>query len=121
MTSTHALTPELIDLIAHRFRVLGDPTRIRLLDSLRRGEANVQELTDSLGGTQQNVSKHLGVLLQAGIVGRRKVGNYVFYYVIDDGVFTLCEHVCGGLAEQVDALRRVVGGTAVLQAAGGNV
>jgi DNA-binding transcriptional ArsR family regulator len=106
----HPLPDDLIDLIARRFRVLGDPTRIKLLDLLRDGETSVQELTGRIGTTQQNVSKHLGVLHQAGIVGRRKDGNYAYYSVVDEGVFALCEDVCGGLAEQLESLREVVGG-----------
>jgi DNA-binding transcriptional ArsR family regulator len=105
----HPLPDELIELIAHRFRVLADPTRIKLLDRLHRGEASVQELTVAIGSTQQNVSKHLGVLLQAGFVGRRKVGNYAYYSIVDEGVFVLCEDVCGSLAQQLEALREVVG------------
>jgi DNA-binding transcriptional ArsR family regulator len=106
----HPLPDDLIELIARRFHVLADPTRIKLLDLLRHGEASVQELTETIGSTQQNVSKHLGVLLQAGIVVRRKLGNYAYYSIADQGVFTLCEDVCGSLAEQVDSLREVVGG-----------
>lgn len=106
--SRDPLSAELIELIARRFRVLGDPSRLRLLDLLSREEASVQELTETLGTTQQNVSKHLGVLLQAGLVARRKIGNYVFYSVPDESVFALCEHVCGSLAEQVESLRGVV-------------
>jgi DNA-binding transcriptional ArsR family regulator len=105
----HPLPDELIELIARRFRVLADPTRIKLLDGLHRGEASVQELTVAIGSTQQNVSKHLGVLLQAGIVGRRKVGNYAYYSIVDEGVFVLCEDVCGSLAQQLETLREVVG------------
>ena len=71
----HPLPDALVELIARRFRVLGEPMRIRLLDRLRDGEATVQELTEALGASQQNVSKHLGVLLDAGIVGRRKDGT----------------------------------------------
>jgi DNA-binding transcriptional ArsR family regulator len=103
----HPLSPELIELVARRFRVLADPTRIRLLESLQEGEASVQQLTQALGCTQQNVSKQLGVLLQAGLVGRRRAGNYVFYAVADQSVFALCEHVCGSLAEQFESLRDV--------------
>jgi DNA-binding transcriptional ArsR family regulator len=106
----HPHPNDLVELIARRFRVLADPTRIRLLDQLREGEASVQELTETIGSTQQNVSKHLRVLLQAGIVGRRKLGNYAYYSVTDEGVFALCEDVCGSLAEQVEALREVVVG-----------
>jgi DNA-binding transcriptional ArsR family regulator len=106
----HPLPDDLIELIARRFRVLADPTRIKLLDRLREGDATVHELTTTIGMTQQNVSKHLGVLLQAGIVGRRKAGNYAYYSIVDEGVFALCEDVCGSLAQQVEGLREVVGG-----------
>jgi DNA-binding transcriptional ArsR family regulator len=104
----HPLPDELIELIARRFRVLADPTRIKLLDLLRQREASVQELTETIGSTQQNVSKHLGLLLQAGIVGRRKAGNYAYYSIADDGVFALCEDVCGSLSEQLESLHEVV-------------
>lgn len=108
----HPLPDELVELIARRFRVLSDPTRIKLLDRLRTTEASVQELTLMIGTTQQNVSKHLGVLLQAGIVRRHKLGNYSYYSIADLGVFRLCEDVCGSLAERLDSLREVVGGRA---------
>jgi len=106
----HPLPDELIELIARRFRVLSDPTRIKLLDWLRTREASVQELAERIGSTQQNVSKHLAVLLQAGIVGRRKVGNYSYYSIADEGVFALCEEVCGSLADQLELLREAVVG-----------
>jgi DNA-binding transcriptional ArsR family regulator len=102
------LPNDLVELIAQRFRALGEPTRIRLLDRLREGEASVQQLAATIGSSQQNVSKHLGVLHQAGIVGRRRKGNYVFYSIVDEGVFALCEDVCGSLREQIESLRRVV-------------
>lgn len=109
MTVTHPLPDDLVELIADRFRALSEPTRIKLLDRLREGEATVLELTELIGTTQQNVSKHLGVLQRAGIVARRKQGNFAYYRIIDDGVFSLCETVCGRLQEQVDSLRHLVG------------
>ena len=108
----HPLSPELADLIAARFRVLGEPTRIRILDRLREGEASVQDLTEALGSSQQNVSKHLGVLAQAGIVGRRKEGNLALHRIVDDSVFDLCEQVCGSLQRRLAELNAVVSGGA---------
>src|SRR3990170_3057988 len=105
MPLSHPLPDEAVSLIARRFRVLGEPTRIKLLDRLRAGEATVQELTALLGSTQQNVSKHLGVLADAGIVARRRAGNFVYYRVVDEGVFRLCEDVCGSLERQFEELR----------------
>jgi DNA-binding transcriptional ArsR family regulator len=105
----HPLPDDLVELIAERFRVLGEPTRIKLLDRLREGEATVLELTDAIGTTQQNVSKHLGLLQRAGIVARRKQGNFAHYRIVDEGVDVLCEVVCGSLQERFDALRRTIG------------
>jgi DNA-binding transcriptional ArsR family regulator len=106
----HPLPDDLIELVARRFHVLSDPTRIKLLDLLREREATVQELTEMIGSTQQNVSKHLGVLRSEGIVRRTKQGNYAYYSIADEGVFALCEDVCGSLAEQLESLREVVAG-----------
>ena len=100
----YPLPEPLVDLIARRFRVLGDPNRIRLLDLLREHDATVTELHEALGASQQNVSKHLGVLLQAGIVTRTKQGTSARYAIADDGVFALCEHVCGGMRRQLAEL-----------------
>ncbi len=109
MTVEHPLPEDLVELIAERFRALAEPTRIKLLDRLRDGEATVQELTEVIGSTQQNVSKHLGVLRQSGIVRRRRAGNYVHYSIADEGVFALCEDVCGSLRRQLEDLHTVVG------------
>jgi DNA-binding transcriptional ArsR family regulator len=104
MALTHPLSDKVVELIASRFRVIGEPTRIRLLERLREGEATVQELVESTGTGQQNVSKHLGVLLQAGMVGRRKDGLFVYYRIVDETVFDLCEHVCGSIERQLAEL-----------------
>ena len=110
MSLPQPLPDPLIELIARRFRVIGEPMRIKLLDSLRERDANVSELREATGASQQNVSKHLGVLLEAGIVGRRKEGNQVFYSIVDEGIFRLCEEVCGGLQRQVAELNAIVEG-----------
>jgi DNA-binding transcriptional ArsR family regulator len=108
----HPLPPALVDLIAERFRILSEPMRIRLLDALREAPVTVQELEKATGASQQNVSKHLGVLLRAGIVSRRKESNFAVYAIADEGVFELCEQVCGGLREQLDQLDALVPGGA---------
>ena len=98
----------LVELIAQRFRVIGEPMRIRLLDALRDGERSVGQLTEALEATQQNVSKHLGVLHQAGVVSRRKDGNHVLYAIADPSVFELCESVCGGIRDGAAALAEIL-------------
>ena len=100
----HPLPDPLVDLIAGRFRVLAEPMRIKLLDRLREGEATVTELQHTLGASQQNVSKHLAILHGAGMVTRTKDGNHARYSIADEGVFELCEQVCGGVRRQLDEL-----------------
>jgi DNA-binding transcriptional ArsR family regulator len=106
----HPLPEPVVELIARRFRVIGEPMRIRLLDRLRDGEATVHDLTLALHTSQQNVSKHLGVLHEAGIVSRRKAANHVYYAIADDSVLALCEQVCGGMQRQLSELSELVGG-----------
>jgi DNA-binding transcriptional ArsR family regulator len=111
-TIPHPLPPALVELIAQRFRVLGEPMRIRLLDCLRESDATVGELQEALGASQQNVSKHLGILHAAGMLSRTKHGNTVRYAISDPVVFELCDQVCGSVGRQVRDLE------AILQAGG---
>ena len=108
MELPHPLPEDLVELIARRFRVLGEPMRIRLLDQLRNGEATVGELSEALAASQQNVSKHLSVLSDTGVLGRRKEGNHVYYRIVDEGIFVLCEQVCGSVQQQLRALNELV-------------
>ena len=91
------LTPEVMELIAERFRALAEPARLRLLNVLLEGERSVTELVEETGLNQANVSKHLGVLRSCGFVERRKDGLYSFYSIADDSVGTLCDIMCGRL------------------------
>jgi DNA-binding transcriptional ArsR family regulator len=104
----HPLPEPLVDLLAQRFRVLGEPMRIKLLDQLRDGEASVSELQAALGASQQNLSKHLGTLHAAGIVSRTKQGNRTLYAISDPSVFELCDQVCGSLRRQVAELDAIL-------------
>ena len=108
----HPLPEALVELIAQRFRVIGEPMRIRLLDALRGGPLTINELTEALGASQQNVSKHIGVLAQAGIVARERDGTRVRCSIADDTIFELCELVCGGLRQQVAELDQLLAGGA---------
>lgn len=107
--AAHPLPDDLVELIAERFRALAEPTRIKLLDRLREGEASVLELTALVGTTSQNVSKHLNLLQQAGLVARRKQANLSYYRIADLTVYALCETVCGSLQARFEELRRVAG------------
>ena len=104
----HPLPEPLIEVVAQRFRVLGEPMRIRLLDRLRAGDATVGELQEALGASQQNVSKHLGILHAAGMVSRTKRGNSTLYSISDPSVFELCDQVCGGVRRQLSELEAIL-------------
>ena len=111
MTLPHPLPEDLAELIARRFRALGEPLRVRILDLLRDQELSVNTIADQLGAGQQNVSKHLAVLVESGMLARRKDGTHVYYRIADDGVFALCEQVCGSLQTQLATLNALVGST----------
>jgi DNA-binding transcriptional ArsR family regulator len=89
--------------IADRFRLLAEPTRLRLLDLLSDGERSVGGLAEDLGCSQANVSKHLALLADAGVVRRRRDGLHCFYAVSDPAVFVLCGQVCETLRRNADA------------------
>ena len=103
------LNPEAAELIARRFRALSDPTRLRILDYLRNHEeASVGELTEVLGTSQQNVSKHLSALLAEGFVSRRKRGTSSLYRITDPGVHEICDGVSAGISSKLAALEAVL-------------
>ena len=112
MSTPRPLPEPLVELIAQRFGVIGEPMRIRILDHLRDGPMTVSGLQQALSTSQQNVSKHLGVLHQAGIVERVKRGNHAVYCIAAETVFDLCEVVCGGLRRRIADLDGVLGGEA---------
>lgn len=107
--SARKLTPEALEEIAERFRALGEPARLALIEALRNGERTVSELVLASGQTQANVSRHLAILHAAGLVSRRRDGMYVHYILADPEVWQLCDQVCNRLIRGADAMRRAVG------------
>jgi DNA-binding transcriptional ArsR family regulator len=93
----HPIPEHLAMLIAERFRILADPTRLRLLDMLRTEPATIGAIAERLDTTQQNVSKHIKLLGDAGIVKRERRGTSVVCSIADNEVFALCESVCSGI------------------------
>lgn len=103
------LNPEAAELIARRFRALSDPTRLRILDYLRNHEeASVGELTEVLGTSQQNVSKHLSALHAEGFVSRRKRGTSSLYRITDPGVHEICDGISAGISSKLAELEAVL-------------
>ncbi|MDX2043032.1 MAG: metalloregulator ArsR/SmtB family transcription factor [Acidobacteriota bacterium] len=98
-----SLSLEALQLVAARFKVLSDPMRLRILQLLQDGEASVTMITASVESTQPNVSKHLKIMQEAGLVARRQDGNTVYYSISDPTVFDLCEVVCSSLQERFSA------------------
>jgi DNA-binding transcriptional ArsR family regulator len=97
------LTSEALELVAARFRVLGEPNRLRLIAALEQGEKNVSELVAETELTQANVSRHLQTLTEAGLLGRRKEGLNVYYFIADESLFKLCDLVCNRLQKELAA------------------
>ena len=94
------MSDKMLDLVARRFRTLGEPYRLRILQELETGERSVGELVTELNGNQPNVSKHLQVLFDAGLISRRRNGTSIFYAISDPMVFKLCALVCSSEAEK---------------------
>lgn len=97
-----ALPEQMLEHVAERFRVLGDVRRLSIISLLLDvGELNVGELVEELGIGQANVSKHLRVLHEAGIVTRRPDGTAAYYSVTDPSLMKVCTLVCDRLRDQV--------------------
>jgi len=110
-TTEHVLISDaLLERVAQRFRVLGDASRLAIVRLLvARGEASVGEVVEGVGMSQANVSKHLRLLLDAGIVSRRREGTSAYYCVVDGSVEQLCELVCARIEEQIQLQAEALG------------
>lgn len=97
------MTPELLALIADRFKTLAEPVRLQILNALRAQELTVGQLVERTALGQANVSKHLQLLHAQGFVTRRKEGLFVYYAVANDDVFRLCDLMCGQLSAELEA------------------
>jgi ArsR family transcriptional regulator len=95
------MTKDTLDLVASRFRILSEPMRLKILHALQEREMNVQQIVEVTGANQANVSKHLSLMLEAGILKRRKEGLNRFYSIADDSIFRLCDLVCGSLEKNL--------------------
>jgi DNA-binding transcriptional ArsR family regulator len=104
------MTPEVLDLVALRFKLLSDAARLRILNCLRDGEMTVGELVEGTGLGQANVSKHLQLLHSNGFVDRRKEGLFVYYSLADESVFKLCDMMCGRLEAELKSRRKLLAG-----------
>jgi DNA-binding transcriptional ArsR family regulator len=107
------LPPEALNQVAAYFQALSEPTRLQILNLLRQGERNVGELAEACGFSAANISRHLSLLAQHGLVAREARGTAVYYRIADESVYALCDLVCGSIARQVE--RSVAGRKAFLR------
>ena len=105
------LSGAALEKVAERFKALSEPTRLRLIYALMDGEKTVSELVRETEGLQANVSKHLSVLLEAGILARRKQGTSAYYRIADESIFELCDLVCGSIHDRLLAELDELGAT----------
>ena len=94
------LPPEALTEIAAYFRALSEPTRLNILNLLRQQERNVGELAQLCGFSAANISRHLAMLTQHGLVQRESRGTSAYYRIADESVYALCDLVCGKIARQ---------------------
>jgi DNA-binding transcriptional ArsR family regulator len=103
--STFSKVPEpLVERAAACFQALADPTRLRILRELKEGDKSVQELVSRFRWSQANISRHLSVLSQAGLVKKAKRGSFVFYGIANDDILRLCDLVCSHVNRSVAGL-----------------
>jgi DNA-binding transcriptional ArsR family regulator len=98
----------VIDLIAQRLKILGHPMRINLIEQLHEAPAVVHELVALVGGTQQNISEHLLILHQAGIVSRERHGRGVSYRLVDPHVVEVLDRAGESVAYHLGELARLI-------------
>ena len=106
MQTANTVPQEVVQQVSEYFSILSEPMRLRILNLLREGEKCVQELVEATATSQANVSKHLKVMLQAGILSRRSEGTSAYYKVEDDLIFELCNLVCDRLATRIEEQAR---------------
>ncbi|MBL8325719.1 MAG: helix-turn-helix transcriptional regulator [Rubrivivax sp.] len=96
------LSPEALNQVAAYFSALAEPARLRLLNLLRAQERSVGELAEATGYSAANVSRHLALLAQHGLLARQTRGTSVYYSIADPAVYDLCNLVCGNLARRFE-------------------
>lgn len=100
MSEHQKMSAEAVSLVAARFKILSEPLRLQILQYLENGESSVTNVSKAVNSTQPNVSKHLKMLQDEGLVSKRQEGNTVFYKISDESIFALCELVCGSLKQK---------------------
>ena len=100
------LPDEALTQVAAYFQALSEPTRLQILNLLRAQERSVGELAQLCGCSSANISRHLGLLTQHGLVSRESRGNSAYFHIADASIYELCDLVCGSIARQLEAQAR---------------
>lgn len=100
------MSSEALTQVAAYFKALSEPTRLKILNLLRRRERNVSEIAEATRYTAANVSRHLTLLTKHGLVAREGRGNAVYYRIADESIYALCDLVCGNIARQFEHTAR---------------
>jgi DNA-binding transcriptional ArsR family regulator len=100
------LPDEALPQVAAYFQALAEPTRLQILNLLRQHERSVGELAQLCGYSSANISRHLALLQQRGLVARESRGNSAIYTIADESVYALCDLVCGSIARQFERTAR---------------
>lgn len=95
-------------LIAERFKVLGEPVRLRILHFIGESEKTVNEIAAGTGASQPNVSKHLKVMQESGLLKRRQEKNFNYYSVADASIFEMCDTVCNSLRDRLETQSKLL-------------
>jgi DNA-binding transcriptional ArsR family regulator len=98
------LPEEALAQVAAYFQALSEPTRLQILNLLRQQERSVGELAQLCGHSSANISRHLALLTQHGLVARESRGNSAIYSIADKSVYALCDLVCGSIARQFERI-----------------
>lgn len=93
--------PAVLVAVADYFKVLSEVSRLQILTYLKSGPMNVMEIAEATGLGQANLSKHLKVLTQAGILSRQPKGTSAYYEIVDPMIFELCELACDRISDRI--------------------
>ena len=102
-------------VVARYFGVLSEPTRLKILHTICQDERSVSAIVAATGATQTNVSRHLALMLAAGVVSRRRAGNVVYYRVAEPEFVDICRTVCVQIASRIDEQKPLQAGPAAVR------
>lgn len=105
-----SMTPAVLELLASRFKALSEPVRLQILNALKHGEQTVSNLMATTDVPQANVSRHLKVLHDMGFVRRRREGPFVYYTLVNERAFQLCDIMCGQLEMEYQTRQELLAG-----------